>query len=1116
MADLRFTVFDRFGGHLFELTDVLACTWLQEVNGEDSLTVETRQPLAKGMRLVWMDATGRWHEHAVSSVEEVHGSGDVPVLSAWCELSTCELRGDYVVDKRPGVSTGKASARSAMESALESSRWQVGTVDVAALAGCSMYHESAWDAVRQVVETWGGELEAAYEVDPATGVTGRSLGLRARIGSPIATRRFEWGRDLESIKRTVDETDVVTALYAWGKGEELESGTYGRRIGIAGVTPDGLPYVHDDTALPLWGRADGGHVFGDFVADDCDDPQELYRLALADLKERSAPRVSYTASIVQFGEAGADLAGVGLGDAVHVVDRGFEPPLRVEARAVRIETDLLRPENPTVTLGNFLGDLSDVTRELSKKVSSLQDRSAGWDAVQAASSAYVGAVIAELNSLFASSGGFTTIDPATGITVTDKATPEASAKAVNISGAGLRIANSKTSAGDWDWRTFGTGDGFLADLIVAGTLKAGLITDVTGRNFWNLDTGDMSFSSLAAKEDVDAAIASVVFEYALGDSAESAPASGWSTGTPSWQAGKYVWQRTRTTAVDGTESVSGPTCIQPAKGEQGPKGDDGQDGKDGAQGPAGAPGKDGTSVSILGSYDTLAQLQAAHPSGAVGDGYLVAGDLCVWNGSAWVNVGKIQGPEGVGVSEIANQYYLSTSSATQAGGTWSAEQPAWESGKHIWTRSLVTWSDGTTTSTAPVLAKAINAALSTANAAQTTADAASGTANAAKTAAETAQRLAEANQKMLTQKGVFDLLTNNGELDGFFMQGGELYVNASYLASGVIADKKGLNYWNMETGELHIAALPTGVYYGTCDTAAETAAKAVTVGNFALEKGACVAVRWTYNTSTGTNPVTVDVDQTGAKPLVLGTSQVTGNNIAIRAGRTTMITYTGTQWQVVGDDALLRANTAQGTANTANSTANEAKGTADANAVELQALGTSLSNLKTQEAIFNLLTANGTLKGIYMADGQLYINADYIKTGTLIADRLGNTATRGIVAGDMTLGTSPIQGIGLMDGENLVGSIDYGGNSSNGYGMQIRVKTRDGSYQNVLTSDSMGVRIHTPNPLMATSEDCYLNITPGGIAAKTVLNNGAPLSFVVNSNGAYISNGSTTKWLATF
>lgn len=58
--------------------------------------------------------------------------------------------------------------------------------------------------------------------------------------------------------------------------------------------------------------------------------------------------------------------------------------------------------------------------------------------------------------------------------------------AIQIKGAGFRIANAKKSNGEWNWRTFGTGAGFTADLITAGKI-------VGGANIWNLSTGDLQF-----------------------------------------------------------------------------------------------------------------------------------------------------------------------------------------------------------------------------------------------------------------------------------------------------------------------------------------------------------------------------------------------------------------------------------------------------------------------------------------------------------------------------------------------------------------------------------------------------------------------------------------------
>lgn len=44
--------------------------------------------------------------------------------------------------------------------------------------------------------------------------------------------------------------------------------------------------------------------------------------------------------------------------------------------------------------------------------------------------------------------------------------------AMMLCGSGFMIANSKKENGDWNWRTFGTGEGFTADLIIAGFIDA--------------------------------------------------------------------------------------------------------------------------------------------------------------------------------------------------------------------------------------------------------------------------------------------------------------------------------------------------------------------------------------------------------------------------------------------------------------------------------------------------------------------------------------------------------------------------------------------------------------------------------------------------------------------
>ena len=198
---------------------------------------------------------------------------------------------------------------------------------------------------------------------------------------------------------------------------------------------------------------------------------------------------------------------------------------------------------------------------------------------------------------------------------------------------------------------------------------------------------DAAGAGLLLKADKTTSLSRADVFYALSTSATTAPTTGWSTEAPEWESGKFMWQKTVCTYASGATTESAPTCLTGAKGE------------------------DGTSVTILGSYDTVEDLRRAHPTGNEGDAYLVAGYLYVWNGTDWQNVGQIQGPAGLpgtGISSIKEQYYLSTSNTTQTGGSWVDACPAWTNGKYIWTRSYIVWSNGTQTTTTPQLANALN------------------------------------------------------------------------------------------------------------------------------------------------------------------------------------------------------------------------------------------------------------------------------------------------------------------------------------------------------------------------------------------------------------------------
>ena len=86
-------------------------------------------------------------------------------------------------------------------------------------------------------------------------------------------------------------------------------------------------------------------------------------------------------------------------------------------------------------------------------------------------------------------------------------------------------------------------------------------------------------------------------------------------------------------------------------------------------------------------------------------------------------------------------------------------------------------------------------------------------------------------------------------------------------------------------------------HYGSCSTAAATAAKTVACAGFTLVTGAKIAVKFTV-TNTAANP-TLNVQSTGAKAIYYRGAAISAGYLA--ANRTYEFIYNGTQYELVGD-----------------------------------------------------------------------------------------------------------------------------------------------------------------------------------------------------------------------
>lgn len=704
---MRVDVYSRHDAYVGTIgaRQLLNFVWTDCLNGEDTVDITTTFPLKEGYRLVWQDLNGVPHEHVCQDPQGASAAG-LPIYSDTALNSICELFGDYIEDKRPyGYSFQRA-----LEVCLKPTRWDVGTVDQPGTvsSGLTFYHTDCRTALNDILAC-GGELETSITVG-ADGVTHRRVSILKHRGEANGHRRFSYGKDINSITRT-EHWGAITACYGYGKGVETDAGGYGRKLTFGEIN-NGKDYVEDAEALKLYGRPDGKgglkHVFGKYENSSCEDAQQLKDETQDYLDQHKTPGVTYEADVVDLVAMGRPWEGVGVGDDTQMVDSSFEPTLRCQGRVTKLVIDLLA-KTQSVTLGNVIESIADILQQQQQQISNLQNQSGSWDAVAGTTPAFLQQLIDSLNEQFNLNGmsymhvSFENGFIFSSVPLDEDGRPTATGgTAMQLCSLGFRIAAGTKADGSYDWRTFGTGAGFVADWITTGTLLANLIKagrllvgDPNDPVFMaDFDSGEVVISATASVGNKTAGemVVSTDVQYGLSDSASAQPTS-WTT-TALWQQGKHMWTRVKMTLADGT--------------------------------------------------------------------------------TEYTQARRIANDGGIGAKEVVEQYYLSTSSTTQVGGSWSTTQPTWVKGRYYWTRSRIKWSDGTITYTSPTLARALTSGN------QSTDDL----------------------DDSLTQQEVFNRLTNNGQTQGIYLSNNRLYINASYIATGIISDTSGRNYWNLSSGYL--------------------------------------------------------------------------------------------------------------------------------------------------------------------------------------------------------------------------------------------------------------------------------------------------------------------------
>lgn len=796
----RFIHFNRFGAYLGELTPMQA-TRTRNVDqcGVDKVElVLLDNGVDKYDRIVFCDSMGRTCEWIVMSSRESRAKS-VPICTVNCYGSMQELSRHFMSTLRRG---SKDTPEQALAKALDGTRWSVGQCDEGS-GEYSVYHQSSLASVKDIADAYKMEAEPVIQLSAdGNSIAKRSVRLVKRLGRASTALRLDYSSGLSGIDRVLSADDVVTRLYCYGKGVQTTdddgnaTGGYSRKITFADIN-GGKEYIQDDSLLEVWGvpGPDGSlvHTEGIFEDGDCEDKATLLAEGRAALAERSKPIVSYEGTVEALGRAGFDANACDLGDNLQMVDTTFPKPLRLSGRVLEIVGDLLGDGSPSsVKVGNVIEGIVKRSDRVQQTIDRLTSSAGSWDSAATLGSAYLDGLIDGLNKVMNESGGYTYIKPGKGLFVYDKPESDNPTMCIQIGGGYFRIADGKNSDGTWNFRTLGNGHGLVADSIVSGTIsanliKAGTIQDKSGKNYWNLDASEVHLGPGATLDDKDIAttdtvVKSAVKLYAKNQSDTVPPLNmqnpelGWSEDIPEWSNGYFIWEMDRITYGDGSVNHSSPVLVAALNKANQSAYDLNQSLSD-----------LDTTVNDLATDGVVTEAEKAAVK-------KIQQTIDKEKDELTTQFNSLRSNKSLNPQFIINVLTPSFNDAFGTGGSYGSLKTAISDVLKCTTKETLDDALTTYKSCYETYSGNVNTYLSNVRNAQHAIE--------QQDAKSMAQGLLDNYDDDWNQFKIFNRLTNNGTEQGIYMQDNKLYMNASYLAAGIIADVTNTNSWNLKTGYL--------------------------------------------------------------------------------------------------------------------------------------------------------------------------------------------------------------------------------------------------------------------------------------------------------------------------
>ncbi len=331
-----------------------------------------------------------------------------------------------------------------------------------------------------ILDVYGGE----YEWD---GFTVKLYNERGRDNGVT----IRYGKNLSDINEDSDDSNLATGIYPFWTDSE------GSNLVVCDPPIVPAPGTYDFTRI----------ITVDFSGEweEPPTPEQLRARAesYVSANQIGVPKVSLEVSFVQL-EQTLDFANLRLLEKVDLCDTvtvQYEA-LGVDATAkvIRIETDVLRERYNKVELGDARGSLADTIISQGQQIQQKPSKSDLQQAVSGATDSITGAKGGALRIMYDADG-----QPYEQVIMDS---PDIT-QAVNVWRWNVGGLGHSSTGYNGEFTTAITQDGeIVADFITVGALnanilQAGVIRSRDGTSYWDLETGEVQFSSVASKSDFD-------------------------------------------------------------------------------------------------------------------------------------------------------------------------------------------------------------------------------------------------------------------------------------------------------------------------------------------------------------------------------------------------------------------------------------------------------------------------------------------------------------------------------------------------------------------------------------------------------------------------------------